>query len=82
MAFDVQTYSSEEQLAAALQANVNTYSSEEALQDGINLVPDPNDIFGVLAKGAYFTLIDTPLVAFTSLRVVAKGLYFTVILET
>ena len=82
MAFSVLTYTSEDQLAAAIQANVQTLSSEQALQEAINLVPDPNDIFDVLAKGGMFTLIDTPLVAFTTLRIVAKGGFFTVILET
>ena len=82
MAFEVETYTSEDQLAAALQADVSTHSSEDELAAAIETILDPNDILTVLAKGGFFTLISSPGIAFTSLRVLAKGGFFTVILET
>ena len=79
MAFDVTTYTSEEELATAIQGVVNTFSSEAELQEAL---PGATNIFDVLAKGAYFTLIDDPSVVNVSLRIVAKGNFFTVTLET
>ena len=82
MAFNVKTYTSEEELGEAIQANVQTLTSEEALAEALDLIPDPNDILTVVAKGGFFTVISNPQIIFTSLKVVAKGGFFTVILET
>ena len=79
MAFTVITYTSEEELASAVQGSVNTYSSEAALNDAL---PGAVNIFEILAKGGYFTLVDNPQVVNVSLKIVAKGGFFTVILET
>ena len=79
MPFSVITYTSEDQLASAVQGTVNTFSSEDQLNEAL---PGALNIFGILAKGAYFTLIEDPQVTNVSLRIVAKGNFFTVILET
>ena len=79
MAFSVETYSSEEQLGAVLQADVSTHTSEEALASALASAVAP---FGVVAKGGFLTLIDSPLIPSLSLKVVGKGGFFTVILET
>ena len=81
MAFNVDTYTSEEQLGAALQADVSTHSSEENLQEALDTFA-PGEVFEVVSKGAYYTIIANVLLANVSLKIVAKGGYFTVILET
>ena len=79
MAFTVITYTSEDDLAAAVLGDVETLSSEAALADALALAVSP---FQILAKGGYFTLVDNPQVVNVSLKIVAKGGFFTVILET
>lgn len=79
MAFTVTTYNSEDDLAAALTAVVTTYSSEDELDAGIAAA---TNITKIVAKGAFYTLIDNAQITNVSLRIVAKGGKFTVILET
>ena len=79
MAFAVTTYSSPDDLAAALQATVTVHSSEQSLSDAIDLAVD---ITTVVSNGQYYTLIDDASVTNVSLRVVSKNIKYTVILET
>ncbi len=79
MAFTVTTYNSESELATALIASVVTYNSEAALQVGLDAA---FSLFGVVAKGGKFTLIDNPELANITLTVLGKGGKFTVIHET
>ena len=80
MPFSVVTVNDETELATALTAVVTTYRSEDELDAGIQAA---TNIHSIVTKGfLYYTLIDNPLVANVSLKIVAKGAKYTYILET
>ena len=80
MPFSVTTYPDEDQLAAALLADVSTFNDEDQLDAGIAAA---TQIDAIVVKGlGKYTLIDTIKVINVSVRVIAKGAKYTVILET
>ncbi len=79
MAFSVDTYNSEDDLAAAITAVVTTYASEDALEVGVAAA---TSITKVVAKGGFYTIIDNAQITNVSLDILAKGGKYTVILET
>ena len=79
MAFTVNTYSSEADLAAAVSGTVTTHSSEDDL---LAAVEAATSVTAIVNKGGYFTLIDNATITNVNLWIVSKGAYYTVILET
>ena len=70
----VRTHESEAALEAAVGGTVTTFESEDALETGVNAA---TSVDHVVAKGAKFTLVDSPTLA-NIIAIVAKGGKFTV----
>lgn len=79
MAFRVETFTSEIDLANFLEAFVRTYTSEDTLQAGL---ANASNLHSVVTKGNFYIVIDDPLIENEKLIIVTKGNFYTVILET
>jgi hypothetical protein len=78
MAFTVETFTSEDALAAAIQGTVKTYSSEDELEAALEASSATER--QVITKGAYFTLIEDPA-APGIVQILGKGGFFTLITD-
>ena len=80
MAFAVVTVNDEDELAAALTAEVTTFNDEDELDAGLAAATVIDAV--VVKGGGKYTLVDNAQITNVSLRVLAKGGKYTYILET